>query len=270
MPTVHANAVIEGEVDLADDVVVGPYCVVTGPVTIGAGTQLVASVHVQGPATIGRDNILYPNVCLGFAPQSVAYDPAHPGEGLVIGDQNTLRESVTMHRAMTEEGPTRVGNNNFFMAYAHVGHDCRVGDRGTFANSSSFGGHVQVGNGVTLGGGAGVHQWVRLGRGVMVQGNAGVTQDVIPFGLVTGINVCANVNIIGMRRSGMSSAEIDLVRWIHRTVCRRGLLIANALEVLRERSDQPLVAEYIDFIERAKRGVCPGRSRERQAPLRTP
>ncbi len=270
MPTVHPSAVVEGEVELADDVVVGPCCVINGPVRIGAGTRLVAAVHLQGPLTLGEANLVYPHACLGFAPQSVTYAPDHPGQGLVIGDHNTFREGVTVHRAMTETGPTRIGSHNFLMALSHVGHDCRVGDRCVFANGANLGGHVEVADGVNLGGLANVHQWVRLGRGCMISGSGGSTQDVIPFGLVTSINLCANVNTVAMRRGGMTSAEIDVVRWAHTTICRRGLTVASALKALAERADIPLVAEYIDFVEKSSRGVCTGLARRRRMAVYTP
>lgn len=269
MPVIHPTAVVEGEVHLGEDVEVGPHCVITGPVTMGAGTRLIAAVHLHGPTTVGEGNLLYPNVCLGFAPQSISYDAAHPGRGLVIGDHNTLREGVTMHRAMTDAGPTRVGSHNYFMACAHVGHDCRVGDHGVFANGANLAGHVHVADRVTLGGGANVHQWVHLGRGSMISGSAGATMDVIPFGLVTAISLCANVNIVGMRRSGMSRADIDLVRRVHRTICRRGLTKASAIDALRAEPAHPLLAEFIEFLETSKRGVCIGKARQRRVPLET-
>jgi UDP-N-acetylglucosamine acyltransferase len=266
MPEIHPTAILEGDVKLADDVRIGPHCVITGPVEIGAGTVLVGNVYLHGPLTIGTGNTLYPGVCLGFAPQSISYDRTKPGHGLVIGNDNTFRESVSIHRAMTDEGPTTIGNNNFFMANSHAGHDAQVADHGTFTNGALIAGHVHVGDRVILGGNAGIHQFCKVGRGAMMSGNSGTTLDIPPYFIVTAINVIGGINLIGLRRGGASHEEIDDVRWVYRTLYRRGLTIANALEALRERADHPLVAEYVQFIETSERGICTPSARRRRVP----
>jgi len=265
MPRIHATATVEDSVELADDVIVGPQCVLEGDVTIGAGTQLLGHVYVTGPTTIGEGNTIYPYACLGFAPQSVSYDPNDPGCGLEIGDRNTLRESVTIHRAMTDGGPTRIGTDNFFMVNTHAGHDSRIGDHCVFANGALIGGHAEIGDRVNLGGNAGVHQFVRIGRGAMLSGNSGATLDVPPYFLMTDVNRCRGVNLIGLRRTGVERSHIDDVRWVYRVLCRQGLTIKSVLEVLREREDSPAVAEYIEFIEASNRGVCTARGRDRKS-----
>ncbi|MCP3905570.1 MAG: acyl-ACP--UDP-N-acetylglucosamine O-acyltransferase [Planctomycetes bacterium] len=261
MPDVHPTAVLDGEVDLADDVRIGPNCVITGPVTIGAGTHLVGNVYVHGPTTIGRDNTVYPFACLGFAPQHGAHDPAEPGEGLVIGDGNTFRESFTVHRAFTDEGPTRIGNRNTFMVHSHVGHDSIVGDDVTLMNGVLVAGHVTMGDRSIVGGISGVHQFVRVGRGAMLGGLTGVTLDVPPFFMATGINVSPAPNLVGARRAGLSREEIEDIRWVYRTLFRQGLSRSSALDAMRERADRPLVAEYLDFIESSERGIISARPR---------
>ncbi|MHC5113242.1 MAG: acyl-ACP--UDP-N-acetylglucosamine O-acyltransferase [Planctomycetota bacterium] len=261
MPDVHPTAILDGDVDLADDVRIGPHCVLTGPVTIGAGTRLVGSVFVEGPATIGSGNTVYPFTCLGFSPQHAKYDPAEPGEGTVIGDGNTFRESVTVHRAFTDHGPTRIGDGNMFMVNTHVGHDTVVGSDVTMVNGSLLGGHVTLGDRVIVGGNSSVHQFVRVARGAMIAGLSGPTLDVPPFFMVTGINVCPAPNLVGARRSGMSREDIEDVRWVYRLLYRRGLSRNGALEAIRERADRPLVAEYIQFIESSERGIVSARAR---------
>jgi UDP-N-acetylglucosamine acyltransferase len=265
MPRIHPTATVEDGVKLADDVIVGPQCVLEGDVTIGAGTRLHGHVYVTGPTTIGENNTIYPYACLGFAPQSVSYDPDHPGCGLEIGDRNTLRESVTIHRAMTDEGPTRVGNDNLLMVNAHAGHDSQIGDHCVFANGVLIAGHAEIGDRVNMGGNAGVHQFVRVGRGAMLSGLCGVALDVPPYFLVTDINRCRGVNLIGLRRSGVERSCIDDVRWVYRVLCRQGLTLKSALEALRERASSKTIAEYIEFIEGTNRGVCTARGRDRKS-----
>lgn len=259
---IHPTAILEGDVQLADDVVIGPHCVLNGPVTIAAGTRLIGNVYLQGPLTLGERNVIYPFACLGFAPQHAKYDPQKPGLGTVIGSGNTFREHVTIHRAYTEDGPTRVGDNNYFMVNSHVGHDSIVGDNNTFVNNVALGGHVVLHDRVLLGGNSGVHQFCRIGTGAMLAAGTITTLDVPPWFMLTGTNMCGSVNLIGLRRNGFTSDLIGDVRWVHRTLCRSGLPVTTALERMRERIDSPIVADYVRFIESSKRGVCTGRARQ--------
>ncbi|MBT8484200.1 MAG: acyl-ACP--UDP-N-acetylglucosamine O-acyltransferase [Phycisphaerales bacterium] len=260
MPTIHPTAIIEGDVTLADDVEVGPHCVIRGTVRVGAGTRLIGSVYLTGPLTLGTANVVYPFACLGFAPQHAKYDPREPGCGLAIGDGNTIREQVIVHRAFTDEGPTRIGDGNLLMATSHVGHDCRVADGCTIVTGAVLAGHVELGGGVTVGGHAGIHQFVRVGRGAMVGGGAHLSADLLPYFLVTGRNICRSVNLVGARRSGMPRVEVDRLRWIHQTIYRRGWSTARAVAALRENAGEPLVDECLRFIDDSKRGICRARA----------
>jgi UDP-N-acetylglucosamine acyltransferase len=256
MPTIHPTAIIEGEVNLADDVVIGPHCVLTGPITIGEGTRLVGNVYLQGPLVMGRRNVVFPFACLGFAPQDLKYDLEHRGAGLKIGDGNTIREHVTLHRATSREVPTTIGDKNYFMASSHAGHDCRIGSNCTFANGTLFGGHVHVDDRVVTGGTAAVHQFCRVGRGCMLSGASGLSRDLPPWFMLTGINIAGAVNIVGLRRSGASPQTISDVRWVYRTLYRKGLSMKAAAEALHERAESSMVVEYIDFIAGSRRGIC--------------
>jgi len=261
MPEIHPTSIIDGEATLADDVVIGPGCVLSGPVALGPGTRLIGHVYLTGPLTMGRDNLVYPFACIGFAPQHAKYDPREPGLGTTIGDRNTFREHATVHRAFAEDHPTTIGDRNFFMAGSHVGHDSRVGDDCTLVQSAMLGGHAVVDNRVTIGGTTGVHQWCRVGRGAMLRGGVATSVDVPPFFMLTGINVVGGVNLVGLRRGGFARDEIDDVRWAYRVLCRQNLSMTTAIEALRARSDRPLIREYIDFIESSKRGIATGRPR---------
>ena len=257
MPTIHSTAILEREVNLSDDVQIGPYWVLTGPITVGPGTRLIGNVYLQGPLTLGANNTIYPFACLGFAPQHAQFDPQTPGKGLVIGDDNILREHVTIHRAFTDAGPTHIGDRNVFMAASHAGHDCNIGSDCTFANGALLGGHVTVENRVVVGGGTLVHQFCRLGQIAMLSGGMGTKADVPPFFMLTGVNICGAVNMIGLRRIGMPRDQIEDVRWAYKTMYRRGRSPRDALIELKKRRERPIIADYIAFIESSERGYCP-------------
>jgi UDP-N-acetylglucosamine acyltransferase len=258
MPEVHPTAIVDREVELADDVVVGPYCVLSGHVQVGAGSRLLGNVHLTGPLTLGRNNLVYPFAALGFAPQDFKWDPKRPGAGLVIGDGNVFRESVTIHRATSDEQPTRIGDGNYWMANTHAGHDCRIGDRCVFANGTLLGGTVEVGDGVVTGGNSAVHQHCRVGRGALISGSFGLNKDLPPHFMLTGGNVAGSINVIGMRRSGMPGPEIDDVKWVFKVLYRRSLSVKQALEEIRARADRPRVAEFLAFVDASQRGIVPG------------
>lgn len=260
---VHASAIIEGDVEIGAGTVIGPGSIVlgtVGPVRIGSGCTLVAHAMVNGPIAIGDSNVLYPNACLGFAPQDLGFDPARPGPGCVIGDGNTFREGATVHRGKTSE-PTRIGNRNYWMTNTHLGHDGVVGSNCIIGSGAVLGGHVLVADNVILGGLAALHQFVRVGHHCFISGAAGVTQDLPPWFMATAINVAGSINIVGLRRSGATPETIATVRWVYRMVYRTGATPQQAVELLRERAGDPLVAEYIEFITSSKRGICHGAGR---------
>ncbi len=257
MPTIHPTAIIEGDVKLDSDVVVGPWCQLSGtlgPITIEAGTVLRARVQLEGPLTIGKNNMIYANSCIGCAPQDLGTPADFRGSGIIIGSNNVFREGVTISRPKLDP-PGRIGDNNYWMANSHAGHDCTIGNHTIFANGTLLAGHVDVADRVITGGSAGVHQFVRLGRGCFISGLAGASFDVCPFFLVTNTNYARGLNIVGMRRSGISSAAIDSARWAYSTLCRSRLLPRHALERLRTRAGDPMIDEYIAFVEGSKRGI---------------
>ena len=258
MAEIHATAILEGDVQLADDVRVGPWCRLRGPISIGAGTRLIGNVHLDGPLRLGARNLLFPFAALGMAPQDLGWDPDEPGAGLEIGDANVFRESATVHRATSHETPTRLGDGNYFMVNTHAGHDCRIGSHCVFANGTLLAGHVEVGDRVVTGGNVAVHQHCRVGRGALLSGTMGLNKDLPPFFMLTGGNIAGSINLVGMRRSGMPSAEIDDARWVFKQLYRKGLTPKAALEELRTRAERPIVAEYIAFIESSQRGIVPG------------
>jgi UDP-N-acetylglucosamine acyltransferase len=257
MHDIHPTAVISDEVTLSDDVTIGPNCTLTGQVTLGSGCRLVAAVHMQGPLMIGSGNIFYPGACIGFSPQHAKFDPETPGAGLIIGNDNLFREHVTVHRAYTKT-PTSIGNDNYLMHHSHVGHDCAITDGCTLTGYTGLAGHVEVGEKVIFGGRSSAHQFTRVGRGAMIGGHSKLTQDVPPFCMTTSEGVIVNLNIVGMRRGGMSNEEIRNVRAIYRLIYRSGKSIASCVNELKARIGEPFVDEYLQFIESSTRGIAAG------------
>lgn len=256
MPRIHPTAIVDPRVELADDVEIGPYCMIEGRIRIGAGTRLRGHCFMQGPMTIGEGNDFWPFCCIGVAPQTLHFDPSMEGPGTVIGDRNIFREHSSVHRSIHETEPTRIGNQNLFMDSAHAGHDVIMGDRIVLANGSAVAGHVIIEDDVIIGGNAAVHQFVRIGRGAMLSGLAGTALDVMPWFMVTRLNVAGSFNRIGLKRHGFSREEIHTVRWIHQIFCRKGLQVSEATDLLTERRGEPIIDDYLRFLEASTRPIC--------------
>ena len=212
MPQIHPTAIVAPGATLAEDVSIGPYCVVGGEVVLGAGVTLIAHIVVDGRTTIGEKTRIFPFASIGLEPQDLKYR----GEKsrLVIGRHNTIREHVTMNPG-TEGGGmvTRVGEHGLFMVGAHVAHDCQIGDHVIMANNATLAGHVVVEDYALLGGLSAVHQFVRIGQHAMIGGMSGVERDVIPYGQVMGDRArLSGLNIIGMQRRGFSREDIQTLR----------------------------------------------------------
>ena len=212
MPQIHPTAIVAPGATLAEDVSIGPYCVVGGEVVLGAGVTLIAHIVVDGRTTIGEKTRIFPFASIGLEPQDLKYR----GEKsrLVIGRHNTIREHVTMNPG-TEGGGmvTRIGDHGLFMVGAHVAHDCQIGDHVIMANNATLAGHVVVEDYALLGGLSAVHQFVRIGQHAMIGGMSGVERDVIPYGQVMGDRArLSGLNIIGMQRRGFSREDIQTLR----------------------------------------------------------
>lgn len=253
MPEIHSTAIVEGDVTLADDVVIGPHCVLDGNITIGSGTRLIGNVYLTGTLVIGERNILYPFTCIGFAAQDVNYPPDKFEPGIVIGDDNTFREGSTVHRA-TQDSPTTIGNDNMFMTSSHVGHDCQVANNVTIVTGGGLGGHVHVQDRVIIGGATIIHQFVTIGKGAMLGAGLFAAQDVAPYFMLTGINIIGSINLVGMRRSGMDREEITRRKEIFKLMYRSEDTIKNSLESLEQDGDR-VAMEYVAFAKSSRRGL---------------
>ena len=257
---VHPTAIIAPEAQLADDVRVGPFVVIDGPVQIGPGTIVHAQAHLIGPLTMGANNEVGSGVVLGGAPQHLAYK-GEPTE-LVIGDGNIFREHATVHRGMpVGTGPgtgiTRIGHRNLFMAGSHAAHDCVVGNDCLFANGAALGGHVEVGDRALISGNSAVHQFCRVGRLALLSGASATSKDMPPFWVMQDVNGVRGVNTIGMRRAGMMATEIQAVRRAFSFIYADRLTIPAALlRMEAELGHIAAVREIVSFIRASKRGIC--------------
>jgi UDP-N-acetylglucosamine acyltransferase len=260
---IHPTAVVSPETELAEDVVVGPYVVIEGRVRIGPGCILRPYAHLCGPLILGAGNIIFSGCVLGERPQHLKYDDEPTG--LEIGDHNVFREHVTVHRGTTHSWTTRIGSNNFFMAHSHIAHDCQVGNRCIFANGALVGGHCIIGDGAYLSGNCAVHQFVRIGRLALLSGCSASTKDIPPFIMQQNIDTVVGINVVGMRRAGMTKEQIDGVRRAYRLLFREGLTLPAAVARIEQSlAGNTAVEEMITFIRQGHRGINPIRDRGRE------
>ena len=232
MPSIHPTALVDPGAELDVGVDVGPYAVVGAGVCIGAGTTIGAHCVIEGPTTIGRDNRIFSHAALGAAPQDKKY--AGEPTRLEIGDKNTIRECVTINRGTIQDGGvTRIGDDNWIMAYVHIAHDCQVGSHTIFANTTNLGGHVHIGDWAFLGGNSQVHQFCKIGAHAMTGTGTVVLQDIPPYVTATGNTAAAHgLNTEGLRRRGFSDATIAALRRAYKTLYRSGLTLVDARAAL--------------------------------------
>lgn len=255
MAQIHPSSFVDPQASLAPDVTVGPWCIIEGAVTVGSGTRIMERVTLKGPLTLGSNNVIYPNCCIGLEPQDRKFNPETPGAGVLIGDNNILREAVTIHRA-TGTQPTTLGHDNMLMANSHLAHDCIVGSNCTFANSTLLAGHTIVEDQVLMSGHTGSHQFCRIGRMAIVSGNQAVFEDLPPFCALVTLRSVDGLNLVGLRRAGYRN-HIDNIKRAFDIFFRQQHTRPVALEIIdREYGHDPLCREFADFIRQpSKRGI---------------
>ncbi len=261
MTRVHPTAIVDPQAQLDASVTVGPYTVIGPHVKIADGTTVGPHCVIEGRTTIGRDNRIFQFSSLGAIPQDKKY-AGEPCE-LVIGDRNTVREFCTFNIGSPGGGGvTRVGEDNWIMAYTHIAHDCRVGNHTTLANNATLGGHVEIGDWVTVGGLSGIHQFVKVGAHAMVGFASAVSQDVPPFMLADGNPMAVRgFNVIGLRRRDFSAGRIAAVKQMHKLLYREGRTLEqarSAIEALAAQTPEaaPDVALMSAFLAGATRGIA--------------
>jgi len=251
----HSTAIIDPRARLAEDVSIGPYSVIGAEVEIGAGSSVGSHTTIEGPTRIGRDNHIGSHAAIGGDPQ----DKKYRGERteLIIGDRNTIREFVTLNRGTGDGGGvTRIGNDNWIMAYVHVAHDCIVGNHIVLANNATLAGHVEIGDHVVLGGFSGVHQFCKVGAHAFAAMFAAINRDVPPFVYAAGqFAVPRGVNAEGLKRRGFSLERIAAIKRAYRTLYMSGKALNEARAELEEQAraseDVRALVEFMDRSERA-------------------
>ena len=255
--SIHPTAIVDESARLGEGVEIGPYCVVGPNVQIGDRTRLHSHVSLNGNLEVGADCKIHPFVALGEPPQDFKFKGGDVR--LIIGDNNTLREHVTMHMG-TEgaKGITKVGSNNFFMVGAHVAHDCTVGNHVVFANNATLGGDSSVADYVIMGGLSALHQQCRIGKYAFIGGGAPVTGDVIPYGMVDNLGALAGLNLVGLKRRGFSRDAIHDLRAAYRLVfANEGAFHERVEDAARLFENRPEVMDIVEFIRTpAKRPLC--------------
>lgn len=259
MPKIHPSAIVSKESVLAEDVDIGPGCVLEGAVTLAAGVRLIGNVYLSGPVSIGAGTLVYPGACLGFPAQDFKFKPGMETRGVQIGSGCIIREHVTVHAATKPERPTMIGDRVFMMANSHAGHDSLVHDDVILVNGSLLAGHSEVESRAIVSGNVAVHQFNRVGRFAMVSGGSVISLDAPPFGIITGRNILRGVNVIGMRRNGYSAKDINIVRRAFREYLIKPCLREESLAGLRAGAAEcPALEEIAVFIEKSKRGMARG------------
>lgn len=263
MSGIHPTAIVDPGAQLAPDVQVGPYAVIGPHVTVGAGTTIGAHCVIEGHTTIGRDNRIWQFSSIGGAPQDMKY--AGEPTRLEIGDRNTIREFCTFNCGTAQDiGVTRVGHDNWIMAYVHIAHDVQLGSRCILANNATLAGHVHVGDWVIIGGLTGVHQFVKIGAHAMAGFQTALTQDVPPYMMVDGNpSKVHGFNVEGLRRRGFSAERIAQVKQLHRLLYRNGLTLEQSkaeIAALRDTlaaGDERIgdISAMLDFLAASRRGI---------------
>ena len=257
---IHKTAIVSDKAQVANNVEVGPFCVIGDNVKIDEGTILKSHVVIEGNTIIGKNNIIFPFATIGLVPQDLKFSGEQ--SQLIIGDNNKIREHVTIHLGTKDGGMiTKIGNNCLLMVGVHIAHDCLIGNNVILANNATLAGHVQVGNNVVIGGLSAVHQFVRIGGSAMIGGMSGVENDVIPFGLVMGERAhLAGINLVGMKRQNISRDEIHALRNFYKQLFENDgdtNFLNRVNEISQDFVQNSTIKEVINFINsETSRSFC--------------
>ena len=253
---IDSKAIVDSHAELADDVSVGPYSVIGADVKIGAGTIIGSHVVIKGPTSIGKENRIYQFTSIGEDPQDKKY--AAEVTRLEIGDRNTIREFTSMHRGTQQDNcVTKIGDDNLFMAYTHVAHDCIIGNNVIMANGASLAGHVHLNNNAILGGFTLVHQFTQVGQYSFAAMGSAITQDIPPFIMVGGKPTRPHgINSVGMERNGISAEDIRLIRNAYKIIYKMNLRLEDAIEKMEDMtSESKQLTDMISFLRNVSRGI---------------
>lgn len=253
---IHKTAVIDENAELGRDVTVGPFAYIAGKVKIGDGCVIGPHVSVLDYTSIDRNCMIHSGAVIGDLPQDTGFKGV---ESYVnVGADCVIREGVTIHRGSKEGTVTEIGHNCFLMAFSHFAHNVKLGNNVIVANGALLAGYVEVGDKAFISGNVGIHQFVRIGKLVMLGGGAGLSKDVPPFCTVRPIsfNTVVGLNVVGMRRAGISPEDRTEIKRAYKTLYHSGLNVTQAVRELKSLFHSEVALEFIDFIERSKRGLC--------------
>jgi UDP-N-acetylglucosamine acyltransferase len=254
---IHPTAIVDADAQIGADVEIGPFSIVGPQAVIREKTIVQSHVVIESEVTIGTDNFIGHGAIIGAPPQDVSFSPQRKTR-VEIGNDNIIREYCTIHRGSPDGSATKIGDKNFLMAGAHIGHNCLIGNNVIIANNCLLAGHVRVDDGAFLGGGSTFHQHMHIGRMVMVQGSSAFGKDLPPFVIAAERNCVFGVNVVGLRRAGLSSKERDEIKAAFKLVYLSGLNISQALEKAAMMKVGAPACEFLDFVANAKkRGICP-------------
>lgn len=254
---IHPTAIVDPNAKLGDNVEIGPFSIIGPHVTIGEKTIVQSHVVIEGEVAIGRANFIGHGAIIGVPPQDVSFSPERKTK-VEIGDDNIIREYCTIHRGSPDGSATEIGNKNFLMAGAHVGHNCVIGNNVLIANNCLLAGHVRVDDGAFLGGGSTFHQFMHIGRLVMVQGSSAFGKNLPPFVVAAERNSVFGLNIIGLRRAGVSEKDRDEIKRAFKLIYLSGLNTSQALKKAETMAFGAPAREFLDFVAGSKkRGICP-------------
>lgn len=258
---IHPTAIVDPGAQIGSDVEIGPYSIVGPSVTIGTGSTIQSHVVIEGEVVIGQKTLIGHGAIIGAPPQDISFSPERK-TSVVIGNDNVIREYCTIHRGTAEGTATKIGDNNFLMAGAHIGHNCEIGNNVTIANNCLLAGYVRVDDQAFLGGGSTFHQHMRVGRLVMVQGSSAFGKDLPPFTLAAERNSVMGINSVGLKRAGFSAQDRNEIKEAFKLIYLSGLNLSQALEKAAPMKVGAAAREFFDFIEEAKkRGLCPYRGK---------
>jgi len=257
MNSIHPSAIIGKNVQFGDGNAIGPGCVIEDGVAIGSHNRLWMNVYIGPGTTIGDHNQIHMGAVIGHEPQDVAFKggPTYTK----VGSHNTIREYVTIHRGTKDGSATVIGDHNFFMANAHIAHNCQIGNHVVLVNLASLTGYCVVEDGAFLSGMVGLHQFTRIGKLSMISALSAVNKDVPPYMLCGGRPaVIQGINVVGLRRTGMSAASREDIKQAYKLLYRSGFNVPHALEAIERQCQSDAVKHLVAFIRASERGICAG------------
>ncbi|MDD2708721.1 MAG: acyl-ACP--UDP-N-acetylglucosamine O-acyltransferase [Verrucomicrobiae bacterium] len=257
MSLIHPTAIVDAKAELAESASVGPYAVIEAGVKIGKGCRIGPHCFLTGDTTLGENNLVHAGAVIGDEPQDLAYHGIPTR--VVIGNNNRIREHVTIHRGTKEGSATEIGDHNFLMAHCHVAHNCRIGNRVVVVNGVLLAGWVQVEDRAFLGGGAVVHQFCRIGSLAILRGLARISKDVPPYCMAVENNELVGLNVVGLKRAGVSLVQRRQMKDAYGVLFQSGLNVSQALEKLSQGEQTGQIQHLIQFIRQSKRGICHAR-----------